>query len=82
MKNRFTWEELRHLACDIHGYAERNISDDRWIKKWIEGGFIAVENGEGRERTFRKLSVRERKAFTKKSKEAKQRIVKKQVKRK
>lgn len=82
MKNRFTWEDLRHLACDIHGYAERNISDDRWIKKWIEGGFIAVENGEGRERTFRKLSVRERKAFTKKSKEAKQRIVKKQVKRK
>lgn len=82
MKNRFTWEDLRHLACDIHGYAERNISDDRWIKKWIEGGFIAVENGEGRERTFRKLSVREKKAFNKKSKEAKQRIVKKQVKRK
>lgn len=82
MKNRFTWEELKHLACDIHGYAERNLSDDRWIMKWIEAGLIAVENGEGRERTFRKLSVREKKAFNKKSKEAKQRIVKKQVKRK
>ena len=80
MKNHFTWEELRHLACDIHGYADRNLSDDRWIKKWIATGLIAVENGEGRERTFRKLSVRERKAFNKKSKEAKQRIVKKQVK--
>lgn len=82
MKNRFTWEELKHLACDIHGYDVRNLADDRWIGTWIKFGLIAVESGEGRERTFRKLSIREKKAFNKKSKEAKQRIVKKQVKRK
>lgn len=82
MPKVFSWAELKHLACDQHKYAVRNLEDDRWIGAWITAGFIAVVSGEGHERTFRKLTQREMVAFSKKSQKAKQRAVNKQIKRK
>lgn len=82
MPKVFTWAELKHLACDQHKYAARNLEDDRWIGAWIKAGLIAVVSGEGHERTFRKLTKRERVAFGKKSQKAKQRAVNKHLKRK
>lgn len=82
MKSMFTWSELKHLACDQHKYAARNLEDDRWIGAWIKAGLIAVVSGEGHDRTFRKLTQRERVKFGRKSQKAKQRTVNKQIKRK
>ena len=82
MNDIFTWAELKHLACDQHRYAVRNLEDDRWIGAWIKAGLIAVVSGEGNGRTFRKLTKRERIVFSKKSQKAKQRAVNKQIKRK
>lgn len=82
MNDIFTWAELKHLACDQHKYAVRNLEDDRWIGAWIKAGLIAVVSGEGNGRTFRKLTKRERIVFSKKSQQAKQRAVNKQIKRK
>lgn len=78
----FSWTELKHLACDQHKYNARNLEDDRWIGAWVKAGLIVVVSGEGHNRTFRKLSKRERMAFIKKSQKAKQRAVNKQIKRK
>lgn len=82
MKRMFTWAELKHLACDQHKYAARNLEDDRWIGAWIKAGLIAVVSGEGHDRTFRKLTQRERVKFSKKSQKARQRAINKQIKRK